>query len=438
MHCDPTPGKRHQRLDEYMRRRLLIGGLTLALTGLTGSWTAAGAAAPHATVSISNTPTAVPFAQTNGDVLAVADFSVGGTPEVAFGGDFTTVTTPNKVVHPATNFAVVNETSGDLVFAATGLDSTDYVRAIAYQAGLLYLGGDFTAFAGQARKHLVALTVPGFAVDPAWNPGASGHVNALAVSTTPLAVFTTGASGTVRALNPTTGRAIWSDPVPYGGLRALLMDPSNGGLYVGGFFDSIRGFANHGLIELNATTGAPVTSFAPVLKPNVPANGGLTGDDPISLALDTAVTPHAIIEGGGGKTNLLHLFNPTTGAVIWDRGMIGDTQAVIGIGDSVVAGYHRTRINKSTGIQWPYFAAQLQASNGDPESWAAGLSGMPPTTPADGGNNGVRGLAYDAHTGILIVAGAFRKYGQTCNLDVTLTCTGGKPMASLAEYRVTD
>ena len=412
-------------------RCLLVTTVALTFAVSAGAMTAA-CAAPQST-TISDTPTMIPFAQTNGDVTSLAEFTVGGIPEVAFGGDFTTVTTPDGVVHPATNLAVVTETTGAFVFAETTLADDGYVHALAYNAGTLYVGGDFTTFDGVSRNRLAAVSVPGFAVT-GWNPGASGQVNALAISQSPAAIYSAGASGTVRSLSLTTSAVNWSDPMPWGGVETLLSDPADGGLYVGGFFDTIDGFTNHGLIELNETSGAPVTTFTPVLEPNTPPDG-VNGDDPRSLALDSNVSPPAIVSGGGGSANRMHLFNATTGAQIWVDSMIGDTQGVIQLGNSIIAGTHRTRINKPGG-QWPYFAGQVSEATGAIQAWDPGLSGRPAMNPPDGDDNGVRAFAFDAATNTLVVGGDFLEYGQTCNLQMTLACTGGVPMASLAEFQV--
>jgi hypothetical protein len=331
-----------------------------AVAGIIGSWWPAVQASATTVATISST--VIPFATTNGDVIAVLDVTVSGQPIVAFGGDFTTVTTTDGVTHPATNFAAVNELTGALVYAATGVSSTGYVRALAYQNGLLYIGGDFTSFSGSSRSHILALNLPGWTT-ATWNPGAGGSVAAIALDST--AVYVAGGTGTVKALTLSNGAAIWSDPVLNGGVRSLVVNPMSGGLYVGGFFDTVGGFTNHGLVEVNKTTGAPMTSFAPVLQPNSGTGCCPTwdGEDPIALALDTNVSPAVLVMGSGGHQNYVRVLNSTTGAGIWNHFLSGDGQAVAVVGDSVLIGYHRNRANTGA-FAWPYYAAQLQTSNG--------------------------------------------------------------------------
>jgi fibronectin type 3 domain-containing protein len=403
----------------------------LGLVAVIASWLPAAWASATTVTTISSAAT--PFATTNGDILAMKAVNVSGQPVLFFGGDFTTVTTTDGVTHAATNMAAVNEWTGALVYAATGVSSTGYVRAFAYQAGLLYIGGDFTSFSGVARNHLLAMNVPGFTM-ASWNPGASGSVAAIDVDSS--AVYIAGGLGNVRALTLSTGALIWSDPVINGGVRSLLVNPATGGLYVAGFFDTVGGFTNHGMVEVNKATGAPITTFAPVLQPNSGTGccGTFDGEDPIALALDNNTNPPTLAMGSGGHQNYVRLLNSTTGANIWDHVTPGDGQAVAVIGDSIVIGYHRNRPNLGA-ISWPYYAAQLQTSNGALQTWQAGIS----TSPAkitDSGNNGVRSFVYDPTTSLLIIGGAFTTYGATCQPNVNTDCTGGVKKNSLAAYTV--
>ena len=68
-------------------------------------------------------------------MLAVKTIDVSGQMVVVFGGDFSTVKTPDGVTHAAANLAAVNETTGALVYAATSISEAGYVRAFAYQSG---------------------------------------------------------------------------------------------------------------------------------------------------------------------------------------------------------------------------------------------------------------------------------------------------------------
>ena len=155
----------------------------------------------------------------------------------------------------------------------------------------------------------------------------------------------------------------------------------------------------------------------------------------MDLALDTNVTPNQLLMGSGGHKNYVRMLNLTTGATIWDHFTPGDGQAVAMVGTSAIVGYHRNRPNGGA-FAWPYYAAQLTASNGALGTWQAGLSGKPGQV-TDGGNNGIRGFAYDPTANILVVVGAFTTYGASCDPATTITCTGGTKLNSIAAYAVT-
>jgi hypothetical protein len=230
---------------------------------------------------------------------------------------------------------------------------------------------------------------------------------------------------------------VWSDSVTNGSVHVLLLNPATGGLYVGGYFDSVGGFANHGLVEVNATTGTPITTFAPALAKNdgIGSTGSYDGENPMSLALDTAVSPTRLLMGSGGIQNYVRFLNSTTGANSWVHGTPGDAQAVAVVGNTTVVGYHRNRPNSGS-FQWPYFSGQLLASNGALTSWAPGLSGT--QGDADGGNNGIQAMVFDPVSNTLYLAGAFLDYGATCNPATTIACSGGTPLKSLAAYSVSN
>ena len=92
--------------------------------------------------------------QTNGDILAITKVAGASRDLIAFGGNFTAVITPDGVSQPATNFAVVDEFTGEVMYAG---NASSYVRTISSRDGILYVGGDFTTFGGVARNRLVAL-----------------------------------------------------------------------------------------------------------------------------------------------------------------------------------------------------------------------------------------------------------------------------------------
>ena len=77
------------------------------------------------------------------------------------------------------------------------------------------------------------------------------------------------------------------------------------------------------------------------------------------------------------------------------------------MGDTVIAGYHH-----NTDLPpYPYFATQLELSNGNLTTWDPLLTGN--QSNADGGNNGVQAMYVDQSTDTIYIAGAFDHYNNT-------------------------
>ena len=60
--------------------------------------------------------TALKFSHTNGDILAITEVS-GASNELAIGGNFSIVVQSNGLSVPAIDFAVLNATTGDVIYA---------------------------------------------------------------------------------------------------------------------------------------------------------------------------------------------------------------------------------------------------------------------------------------------------------------------------------
>jgi hypothetical protein len=174
------------------------------------------------------------------------------------------------------------------------------VRAILYQGGVAYLGGDFTQVApagatiGGAgtvtRNHLAACSQSTGAV-LSWNPGADGQVFTLVGDGSAIYVggkFATLAGVARKNLGELTaaGAATTWNPGASDTVYVLRFGP-DGNLYAGGLFANIGGAARHRIAELSPTTGTPtawnvnvgqVTGFAcPPRCPPVVYTIGFTG-----------------------------------------------------------------------------------------------------------------------------------------------------------------
>lgn len=335
------------------------------------------------------------FATTNGDILAITKVSGTSRNLIAFGGNFTKVITPDGVSRDAKNFAVVDEFTGALVY---GGNASSYVRAITSLNGTIYVGGDFTSFGGVARPRAAALN-PSFAVT-GWNPQPGSRVRALTVANGN--VVYGGDSSVVRGTNPTTGGSVWSQSISGGSVRSLGTAP-NGTLYIGGMFEKYGTLTRHGLIKANPANGAPDTAFNAKLRADtgVGSHGSYDGQAGNVIAFNADGSRLLLGVAGYGSDEFKTL-NPNTGSLYWGLVLPGDCQGVGVVGSTYVLGYHRHDNNP-----WPYFGAQVEASNGRLTTWNPGLTGY--QSNVDGGNQGVQAVYVDSANRRLFVAGAFTK-----------------------------
>jgi hypothetical protein len=364
---------------------------------------ATAAASPRTTPVSPTTPisgTPLNFDRTNGDILAITKIDGAATGEIAFGGNFTAVITPSGVSHSAKNFAIVSESTGAVLYAG---NANSYVRSITSLNGVTFVGGDFTSFGGQSRSHAAALSAT-FSVT-SWNPKPSKTVRALAAAGS--TIYMGGSFSAVRAVSPSTGATVWSKSTSGGDVHSLLIN--DGSLFVGGLFEKYNGTTQHGLVKISPSSGSLVTAFNAHLRADtgVGQYGQYDGEEIISMSVGPNSGEILIGSGGhappGDASNEAILINADTGSRVWSTSLIGDCQGLGLVGSTVVAGYHRNNSNSTT--PFPYFATQLELSNGRLTTWDPKITGN--QSNADGGNNGVQAIYVDQSTDTLFVAGAF-------------------------------
>ena len=323
--------------------------------------------------------------------------------ELAIGGNFSHVITPDHVSHAAKNFAIVAEATGTVLYAG---NANSYVRAIASFGGTTYVGGDFTSFGGVSRSHAAAVS-PSFGVT-SWNPKPSGNVRGMSADSG--GVYMGGDFSAVRAVSLSSGSTLWSKSSSGGSVHSVMV--YDGALFVGGLFETYNGTTQHGLVKVALSSGSLITSFNAHLRVDtgVGQYGAYDGEEIISMWPGPSSSQLFIGSGGhapaGKSSNEAILISSSSGSRSWSTSTIGDCQALGAVGSTVVAGYHRNTANGS--IPYPYFATQLEDSNGKLTNWDPKITGNQGN--ADGGNNGVQAIFSDSSTQTIYIAGAFTQY----------------------------
>jgi hypothetical protein len=204
-----------------------------------------------------------------GSPATVSALSVGPNGNVYAGGNFTSVN--GLSAHRIQQLVPSTSTTSAATVASTTWDPDggNTVNALALDAaGNLFVGGQFLVLGGTTYNNVAEMS-SGSMVVPAWNPGVSGPVHALAVSGGVVYVggLFASADGTAETnlAGITTAGAIVAGfaPAPTGAVNALTV--ANNTLYVGGAFSSIGGSTFNGLAAVDPTLGTVITTWTPSL-----------------------------------------------------------------------------------------------------------------------------------------------------------------------------
>jgi hypothetical protein len=302
------------------------------------------------------------------------------------GGQFTSIRSgPTGQSFAATNLARFHADTGvgDPTWTpdVTGTDMTKTkVYALAAADGKIWVGGNFSAVNGVARRNLAAVSPTTGAVDPTIDPlvgTEASTVRAMIASSTK--VYIGGAFGTVDGLRrqnigainfsgnpdptfkPRTDKVVWT----------LAFSCDGSGVFAGGKFINVSGsdgvFSTRQFIaRFDATSGA--------LHPwAVPPSSFQNREE---VASDLAVTCERITSGFLGPNFLrsFRLDNGNIGSVVWEYKTGGEVQTATMFGpDKVIVGGHFSQLKdgvKRTRI------GMINLSDGsvDP-SWAPAVSG---------------------------------------------------------------
>src|SRR6266498_4138909 len=280
--------------------RLALVSLVLALSAFVLASRVGAAPLPAATVS--TRPSA--SAGANGRVTAIARAG----DRVSIGGSFTSVGG-----QPRGGLAALDAATGQLVASWRADVTGGPVEALAASpdGGTLYVGGDFTAVGGTARRRLAAVSTAGGAVGP-WRPAASGGmVMALAAGAGRVYAggkFTSigGVARPYLAALSTDGAVLGWDPRADASVRALALD--GGRLYAAGDFHNIGGRAQRTIAALDPASAAD-SGWHP--QATCPGLGLTVASGTVYLACGGA-------SAGGG--NAVLAYSASTGARRWSAG----------------------------------------------------------------------------------------------------------------------
>ena len=317
------------------------------------------------------------------------------------------------------------------------------VHAVARGETHTYLGGLFSSVGVQLRSNVAAVTADG-KVDPQFDPGTNGKVNAIAVSENGATVFLGGTftqvDGVARtglaAVDATTGevRPNWEANTAGATVEVASLAVEGDRLYVGGRFTSIDGAARPRLAAVTVDTGEVLLDFRPrpvggvrevAVSPgdgNVYVGGGLTalGGQPRAAAgavdpVTGAVTSFSPTGDGGNavtvdvgpdgwfyygtENNTLFAYDPAaSNDPQWSLKTSGNTQAIEVVDDEMWIGGHFSQI--VTGKIPRPFLASIDPGTGTVNGWDSQCTG---------GKQGVWALLHDGAD--LHVGGYFAAFG---------------------------
>jgi trimeric autotransporter adhesin len=332
-------------------------------------------------------------------------------------GAFTQITDTDGTTFARNNLAAIDADTGQLTSwnpSATNPanPSKSSVRSMALSSDgtRLFVGGTFTRVGGAARSRLAAIdpctvTACTGAVDDAWTASVVGPVHALVVSGNKLYLGGnfTAVAGEPRqqlaAVNANTAEldpnwkpsAHRGDDAPKDYVWAMDVSDDGTPIYVGGFFNHISGQRTGKLVALDPFTGDVVDAF------KQPA----TLND--ILAID--VSGGRIFVGTADPLEGIEAFDATTGELKWSvpgghpDPEAGDVQAIVAYGGKVYAGGHYAQMGGLVRKR----LCEVDALTGQIGPWAPQIPGF------QAGNLGVWAVEVDPARGRLYAGGDFLK-----------------------------
>lgn len=334
-------------------------------------------------------------AATNGDVHAL--LLVSGVLYV--GGSFTQAGAVGSTTTSRNRLAAFDAANGALMPAwDPGADNT--VRALAFHAGLVYAGGDFTLAggggSGSSPHNRLAAIDAGDGSVTAWAPDI-GNNSVLAVAADATGVYAAGnftqVNGAERAGLVSLALADGSTRAEFGTqtvnrftpVRTLALDGS--ALYFGGSFGSIGVIGRFGLAAVNTADGS-LLPWNPQAPGMLPQNQGV-----FALTLADGIAYVAGSFTGGGqppvpRSNLLAARLSDGQILDWNPGTTSaQAQAVAVSGNAVYAGgrFHAAGGGSAGRVARARLAA-FDGTDGALTAWDPGASFTVHALATDGGS----------------------------------------------------
>lgn len=354
-------------------------GLSRTISALVATALVAAATAVTAPAAVADTRPAEGVAQTAAaDSLPTVQIdgvawqqAIAGS-RVFAGGDFANAR-PAGAKAGTENVARANLLAYDLetgvLDASWAPNPNAQVRAVAASpdGSRVYVGGNFTSIAGEARYRIAAFDAATGALLSSFAPGVDAQVRAIVATDTTVyvgGVFTNAggqARNRVAAFDAATGAVLpWAPEVADGSVSALTVSPDGAQVLIGGSFTAVNGSNNpgYGLARVDAVSGASLP---------LPINGlvrnGSTQASITSLSTDgDSFYVTGYVFGSTGNLEGAARGSWSTGALVWVEDCHGDTYAAWPQGDALYVAGHPHYCGNIGGFpqtepQWTFYRA---------------------------------------------------------------------------------
>jgi len=203
--------------------------------------------------------------------------------------------------------------------------------AVSPDGSTLYVGGGFTGVNGSYRGYLAAFSTSAGALLSTWKPAATGAVHAIAPSPDGSTVYVGGnftklagqARSRAGAVSAATGGLLPWAPALNGSVTSVAVAPDDSRVLVGGYFTTVNGVTQQSIASTDPATGASEPWAATI----VPNHSGCVSD--VKDIIISGGTAYIANEGtGGGCFDGDWAANVSDGQLVWQNDCLGATQAV--------------------------------------------------------------------------------------------------------------